>query len=199
MLKHNVFIQIFSWPFSIIGTLFRVRICGSFNYDSLDCFSCFVVLRSMKPEKLVLVLLKVNCFNVTVNSHVRQVILSALATIDFINVIEGNFWLDSVSFFESSNEKFPKLNWLKVFTSFVNALIFFWHFGLRPWRVFGVLDLFDNFINLSNWLYWIIRGHWDLCLLLLVGRWDLIRADCFEVDMDDFLFGFTSRIQFRQL
>ena len=104
----------------------------------------------MKPKKLVLALLKVYCLYVTVNSHVRQVILSTLATIDFINIIEGNFWLDSVSFLEPSDEKFPKLNWLKDFTSFVNALIFFWRFGLRFLRVCVVLDLFNDSVNFSD-------------------------------------------------
>ncbi len=197
MLKDNSFIEIFSWVFSIHGVFFGVRICRSLNYDTLDCFSCFFVLKCMKPKKLVLALLKVYCLYVTVNSHVRQVILSTLATIDFINIIEGNFWLDSVSFLEPSDEKFPKLNWLKDFTSFINALIFFWRFGLRFLRVCEVLDLFNDSVNFSDWLYCLIRGQWDLCLFLLVGRWNLIWADGLEIDMENFLFGLTSGIQFR--
>jgi hypothetical protein len=59
----------------------------------------------MKLEKLILILSEMDCLDVAINSHIRQVVFATLTPVNLIDVIQSDFRFDSVSFFESSNKK----------------------------------------------------------------------------------------------
>jgi hypothetical protein len=146
------------------------------NYDCLDCLSISVVFECMKLEKLILILSEMDCLDVAINSHIRQVVFATLTPVNLIDVIQSDFRFDSVSFFESSNKKLSDFDWICWLRIFANPFPSSGHLWLRIFMIFRVFYLFNNFVELGHRWYLIIRGLLTRRLWRKFGAWWILFA-----------------------